>query len=189
MVVVLVSLVAAVACADDTGTGFFLKIKLLNSGADSDFEFLTLNPATTYQLWYDGVASVSCGQALSATLSGNVPTVGSSDIWTYYETTDANPTLASTWTAFDSLVGPVTATATSQNNSGSGAVGPLFTGIGWTGVGIGYDVTLAKTGTGTATASGQGTLTVTAAVPEPGTILAGFAILGPVGLVFRRRRF
>lgn len=187
LVVGLVSLLGVAACADDTGTGFWMKVSKLSVAKDSDFQVIDLDSSLAYNVWYDGQASVSLGEGGAgayALLTGNGQ---DTNIWHYYTSNVDAPTTLADWTQFDSLVGPVKALPNSTNDSGTKEVGPI-TISGVKHVAIGYDITLREFGTkGTAVASGNGTLTVQA-VPEPGTILAALSVLAPAGFAFRRKR-
>lgn len=199
VVVMFVSLFAAIAYADDGGTGFILQIKKDKFyDADSDFDFLALNPSLSYQVWYDGTASLSYGgtNGATATLTGvNDPDsadsrgVTTTNIWRYYYSTLSNVNTdefdSSQWIMFDSLVGPLSCPANSQNNSQRLTGNTTISGAKY--IAIAYDIELTKTASGTAIAGGTGTMTVNA-VPEPGTICAALSVLAPVGFVFRRKR-
>jgi len=189
IVAVLVPLMAATVCAQTNIYDYFTLIKLsatIQLGADSDYVY-ALFPSTNVAVSYDGSASLATGTAPGVSLTG-VSTQGSAttNIWRYYYTTSASPTLNSTtigsdWTMFGSLVGPLS-TPSPASGYGSATAVPLGD---ITGIALGYNVNLS--GPAPALADGVADMNA-AAVPEPGTILAAFAILGPAGFVFRRRR-
>lgn len=180
IVAMFVSLLAVPASAQwlDTGAAF-------DGTTWSGYGELDLDPLVTYNVWYSVTASLQylryADDSKSAVLSSNDP---SHAVWQVQVTTDGT-----NWTTYDNLVaGSLTATYGSPVFRDEMASDVGYDISGYSGIRIGYDLTLVNIGTGTAVCSGNGVLEAVAApVPEPGTILAAISILGPAGLLFRRR--
>jgi len=188
IIAVLVPLMSAAACAqNEVSDHFYSKLKATyTSAVSSDYVYLVFDQPGTFAVNYDGSASLSYTGKGTATLTG---AGSSSDIWQYYYTTAANPSqnatkIGSDWTLIGSLISPL---STPSDGSAYDEVDGLLLPNGVTGVALGYDVKLASPNKSNTQASGDADLTASA-VPEPGTVLAALSILGPAGLVFRRKK-
>lgn len=142
----------------------------------------------TLGLWsvqFSGTGALSTTIS-SATLKGNFidpsnPGVG--HIWAF----DYKASISDPWTSLGYAAHTVTAPAGANSNAGGTDGGPVLVTARY--LRMGYDWTLSSAVVGnSASVGGTGSMTATSAVPEPGTVLAALSILGPAGILFRRRK-
>lgn len=180
----LVSSLAIVASAGDTGTAFRGDITNSIYPGSTYSDVLVLSPSVTYNIWYSVNAAVQYSRADggSAVLSSKSASGAIWQILTQDKDTGA-------WSVYANLI-PGSLTARNRVPSLPPAgIAPIagFDISGYSGIKIGYDLQLVRTGTGTATCSGDGVLKVTA-VPEPGTMLSLLTFVAPAGFLLQRRK-
>ena len=155
---------------------YFVKIELpglqTSGSQNEDAAILNMGTLQDWTVSWTGMAELNANG--KATLNGGFGNY----IWEYsYSTTGED----NDWTSFSQLSPTLTTTGgqvadLEQNPPAQTFYAQYFK--------VAYNINLQNTSASVITADGVGTLT---AVPEPGTILAAFAILAPVGFVFRRR--
>ena len=184
LIIIMMSLIAmfmtssGVMAQDGFSLSFAFSAKQSPVGYGETLDLGSLGP---WLLAWTGSATVSPTTANATITGGFADNLGARHIWKYEYSvadTDEEPLV---WETLDLLVDPITAYKPAIGASGVLSDSATVTAR-W--LKLSYAASLVGKGS---SASGSGSIAA-AAVPEPGTILAAFSILGPAGFLFRRRQ-